>query len=200
MWYKASEHAILITMKSIIKPIIKPIFFVLTFLVLLAPILPTNAYAAEEEATVEATVIGVLDWRAAIFSSKEAEKENTRIEKAFKKDSQKLKVLESKISDNRKKLDKNRELLSTEQKEKLLVELQNDVLEYQTLGQELQQNIQSREKKFIEAQTPKMKEAVEKISEEKGLHAILAKDAVVYGRLAVDITDDVIKYLNTKKK
>ena len=184
------------TMKSIIKPIIKPIFFVLTFLVLLAPILPTNAYAAEEQATV----IGVLDWRAAIFSSKEAKKENTRIEKAFKKDSQKLKVLESKIGANRKKLDKNRELLSTEQKEKLLVELQNDVLEYQTLGQELQQNIQSREKEFIESQTPKMKEAVEKISEEKGLHAILAKDAVVYGRLAVDITDDVIKYLNTKKK
>ena len=196
MWHKTLEHAILITMKSIIKSIIKPIFFVLALLVLLAPILPTNAYAVEEEATV----IGVLDWRAAIFSSKEAKKENTRIEKAFKKDSQKLKVLESKIKANRKKLDKNRELLSAEQKEKLLVDLQNDVLEYQTLGQELQQNIQSREKKFIETQTPKMKAAVEKISEEKGLHAILAKDAVVYGRLAVDITDDVIKYLNTKKK
>ncbi len=196
MWHKVLEHAILIIMKSIIKSIIKPIFFALTFLVLLAPILPTNAYAAEEEATV----IGVLDWRAAIFSSKEAKKENARIEKAFKKDSQKLKVLESKIKASRKKLDKNRELLSAEQKEKLLVDLQNDVLEYQTLGQELQQNIQSREKKFIETQTPKMKVAVEKISEEKGLHAILAKDAVVYGRLAVDITDDVIKYLNTKKK
>lgn len=167
-------------------------FSVLSFLLFTGAALYT--YAAEKESAI----IGVIDWRAAIFSSKEAKKQNTRLEKEFKKDTQKLQSLESAISGNRNKLEKNRELLSAEQKERLLEELQNDLLEYQNLGQKLQQSLQSKENKFIESQTPKMKEALEKISEEKNLHAILTKDAIIYGRLTVDITEDVIKYLNKK--
>lgn len=149
---------------------------------------------AEEE-----SFIGVIDWRGAIFSTKEAKKENNKIQKEFKKDTQKLKSLESRISSNRKKLEKSNELLNDEQKEKLLVDLQNDVLEYQTLRQEVEQKIQKKEQDFVEKYTKSMKKIVERIAKEKGLHVILPVDAVIYGRLTIDITDEVVKELNKKK-
>ncbi len=145
-------------------------------------------------------IIGVIEWRSAIFSTDEAKKENSRIQKQFKKDTQKLKSLESKVSADRKKLEKRSELLSDKQKEALLADLQNNLLEYQTLGQEVQQKIKEKEQEFIKKQTPRIQKIVEEISEEKNLHAVMHVDAVIYGRLTVDITKEVIDALNGKGK
>lgn len=154
-----------------------------------------SAVYAEDKA-----IIGVIDWRGAIFSTDEAKKENAVIKKQFKKDTQKLKSLESRIAASRKKLDKRKELLSEEQKETLLVDLQNDILEYQTLGQEVQQKIQAKEQDFIKKQTKVLQKIVEQIAEEKNLHAIMPVDAIIYGRLTVDITKEVVDTLNSNNK
>lgn len=158
-------------------------------------ILSTTMVYAEDKA-----IIGVIDWRGAIFSTNEAKKENARIQKQFKKDTQKIKSLESKISSTRKKLDKRKELLSEEQKKQLLTDLQKDVIEYQTLGQDVQQKIQAKEQEFIKKQTKVLQKIVEKISEERNLHVIMPIDAVIYGRLTIDITKEVVKELNGKDK
>ena len=144
-------------------------------------------------------IIGVIDWRGAIFSTKEAERENAKIKREFKKDTQKLKSLEKKITTARKKLQNSNDLLKEEQKEKLLVDLQNDVLAYESLRQEVETKVQERENKFIEKQNKRMKKIVEEIAEEKDLHAIMRIDTVIYGRLTLDITDDVVKILNAKQ-
>ena len=157
-----------------------------------------NAAALADETNVK-PIIGVIDWRAAVFSSEGAKKENEKLKIAHERDTERLKVLESRIRNNQQRLEKNKALMSADDKEKLLGELQKDIIDYQQLGQNLQQTIQQKEQEFITSQRINMKEAVEKISKEKGLQVILTKDAVFYSETAIDITPDVIKYLNTKK-
>ena len=143
--------------------------------------------------------IGIIDWRAAIFSSEHAQQENAKIKKTYQKDTDRLKLLESRIKNNQEKLNGNRELMSSTDREKLLNEIQKDVIEYQKLGQRLQQSVQQKEQEFIRSQTVKVQEALEKISKSKGLEVVLNKEAVFYSESTVDITQDLINYLNSKK-
>ena len=152
-----------------------------------------STIAAEQQ-----PIIGVIDWRAAVFSSKTAKKENEQLKKQHKTDTERLKSLESRIRNNNLKLEKDGETMSSKQKEKILKQLQEDVLAYQKLSEQLRTVLRRSEAEFIESQSPKMSAAFKQISKEKGLHVILAKDAVVYSRLSVDITEDVIKYLDKK--
>ncbi len=153
-----------------------------------------KAFAQEVKAT-----IGVIDWRAAVFSSEKAREENDKIRKAYEKDAERLKALESRIRTNQQKLDKNSAIMSTQDKEKLLGELQKDILDYQQLGQGLQQSIQQKEQEFLASQRVNLREAIEAISKEKGLEVVLNKESVVYGKAVVDITPDVINFLNKRK-
>lgn len=166
----------------------------LTVLSFMGLSLSSVSYAADQP------IIGVIDWRGAIFSTNEAKKENAAIQKKLKKDQQKLKSLETRIKKNRSKLEKSQEVLSDEQKEKLVAELQKDALEYQTLGQKVQKEFQEKEQEFIKKQTVAVQKIVEEIAEERNLHAIMRVDAVIYGRLTVDITQDVVDALNGKKR
>lgn len=169
---------------------IKPSFFSLLLCLCLIP----ATFAEEIKAT-----IGVIDWRAAVFSSEKAKKENDRIRRDYEKDTERLKALESRIRTNQQKLNKNKALMSNEDKEKLLGELQKDILDYQKLGQGLQQTIQQKEQEFINSQRENLRKAIETISKEKGLQVILNKESVVYGEAAIDITTDVINFLNKRK-
>jgi len=153
-----------------------------------------KAFAQEAKAT-----IGVIDWRAAVFSSEKAIQENDRIKKAYEKDTERLKALESRIKTNQQKLDKNSAIMSSQDKEKLLGELQKDVLDYQQLGQGLQQTIQQKEQEFFASQRENLREAIEAVSKEKELEVVLNKESVVYGTTVVDITPDVINFLNKRK-
>ena len=154
-------------------------------------VLSTPAHAAEEK-----PVIGVIDWREAVFSSKTAQKENADLKRQHKADTDKIKSLEGRIRSNNERLEKEGESMSAKKKEKILKQLQADVLEYQKLGERLQTVLKRTEQEFIQRQSIKMTEAFKRITEEKGLHVILAKDAVVYSRLSIDVTQDVIKYLD----
>ena len=156
-------------------------------------------YSTPVKAAEEKAIIGVIDLRAAIFSSKEAEQENKKLQREVDREKQKLENLKSKISSSNDKLKKNSDVMSDKQKQKLLTKLQEDLAEYQKLGSSLQQKITAKEKEFIEKQTEKIKPIVEKISKDRGLHAIMRIDTVIYGRLTVDITGEVIAALNKKK-
>lgn len=156
--------------------------------------------AAALAAEPQKPIIGVLDWRAAVFSSEIAKKENDLLKKQHKADTEQIKSLESRIRSNNAKLSKDGETMSNKQKEKILKQLQEDVLAYQKLSEKLQTVLRRSEAEFLESQTPRLSAALKQISTEKGLHVILAKSAVVYSHLSIDITQDVIKYLDKKEE
>ena len=170
------------------------LYIIISFFAFLNPPLLNAEEAAKNP------IIGVIDWRAAVFSSEQARQANEKLKKTYEKDADRLKVLESRIQNNQQKLKKNQDLISADDKEKLLNDLQKDILEYQSLSQELERTIKQKEQEFILSQRDKMKEALAKISKEKGLQVILNKEAIFYGELAVDITAEVINYLNAKKQ
>ena len=107
----------------------------------------------------------------------EAQKDLQKAFEAFNKNSPTMKP-EEKKAEEQKIIDQQKKL------QEMQINLQNDVNEAQ-------------EKVFKEFQK-KFEEVVSKIAASKGLDLVLIKVAVAYNRPGLDITDEVLKVVNSK--
>ena len=141
-------------------------------------------------------VIGIVDWRLALFQSDAAKV----VDAAMKSDNEKVlgrvRVLEGKLETARKKLSKDRDLLSADELLTLEKEFQRDLSEFNLLRGKLQEIQAATENRFILEQRPRIDKALEKIAKKHGLTLVLDRQSVVYGLQARELTPELIDALN----
>jgi len=86
--------------------------------------------------------------------------------------------------------------LSKDEGERLQLQLQKVVTEFQRQGSALQQERAQREQAFIDEMRPKLDAVLRELIEEQDISVILNRQATIYMEAGVDITAEVVKRLD----
>ncbi len=136
-----------------------------------------------------------------IFDNSEAGKKITKeIESRKKKNSNNTKDLRKKFEDEKQKLITQKNVLSTEDFEKRLIKLENDMNEYnskiQSKNNELAQFQINVRKEFFN----KLRPILEDYAKENSIDIILKKENVLIGKTNLDISKSILDLFNKNVK
>lgn len=141
--------------------------------------------------------IGVVDWRRAIFQSNAAQKIDSEMKSVNKKALDRARELEGKLETSRKKLAKDRDLLSESALKDLEINFQRDVAEFNVLRSKLQEVQVVTENQFIVEQKKRVDTAMIQLAKKYKLTLVLDKQSVVYGRETRDLTQELTNALDS---
>ena len=142
-------------------------------------------------------VIGVVDWRRAIFQSKAAKSVDNKMKTENKKELEKARELEGRLETTRKKLAKDRDILSKNELKELETSFQRDVAEFNLLRARLQEIQIATENQFILDQKERVDKAMVKLAKKHKLTLVLDRQSVIYGRETRDLTQELTDVLDS---
>ncbi|WP_299183084.1 OmpH family outer membrane protein [uncultured Neptuniibacter sp.] len=155
--------------------------------VILAAGLSFNAHAEK---------IAVLGVQQALLASDAAKNFRGSLKTEFSKDEQKVLDLEKQVKAAREKIGKNKDLVSSDELNKMKIQFQKVFAEYQRAGQELQQKRMQREQGFIQEMRPILDKVIRGLIEKEGYDVVIAKQATLFSKKELDITAQVVELLN----
>jgi outer membrane protein len=147
--------------------------------------------------------IGIVNIKAAVFSTKLSLSISKDLSSKLKKDTDSLKSMEEKISQAQNKLVKNKDTMSPDNYKNMLKEAQTLVAKYQQKKGMLMQIKSSTEEKVLLSYRSKLQSSIDKLVKKKRITLLLDSSAVVYINKKMsknDITKDLIKELNRLDK
>ncbi len=145
---------------------------------------------------VAAESIAVLSIEEALLKSKASAVFRENLKKELASQDKQLVDLEKQAKGLQEKMRKNQGLQSPEDAKQLGLQFQKAYGQYQKLGQELQQKRAERERAFLTEMRPKLDEVIRDLIKTNGYDVVLAKQATVFIRKELDITQVVIEKLN----
>lgn len=155
--------------------------------------------AALISAPAMAEKIAVLGVQEALMGSQAAKDFRNQLKKRFGSDVKQLTKLEKQAKDARDKLQKNKDLASQADLNKMRMQFQKAYTEFQKRGQVLQQKQAQEEQVFLKQMRPKLDKVIRGLIEKQGYDIVVAKQATLYASKKVDITAQVIELLNKAK-
>ena len=169
----------------------KKLFFLITFLGLFF-FNSNNIFAQDNIAFIDLNII--------FDNSNAGKKINKEVKDKQKKNSKNFQELKKKFDADRDKLITQKNVLSQEEFEKKLVELENNLKEYNSeINKENNELTQYRlkvRKKFFDNLTPILEDYAKKNS----IDIILKKENVLIGKTSLDISKDILDLFNKKIK
>jgi len=147
-----------------------------------------------------AATIGVVNIQKIVQSSSEGKKIQGDLEKEFNKKKKELESKESGLQEEQKDLEKKKSVLSDEAFGKKQDDFRKQMVQFQDLVSKSQMEMQKRQQELLGPFLDQVKKIVSRVAEEKGLSLVL-EDApnVIFANKASDVTDDVIKTLESPK-
>jgi len=155
--------------------------------------------AALISAPAMAEKVAVLGVQEALLSSQAAKEFRSQLKKRFSGDINQLAKLEKQAKTARDKLQKNKDLASQEELNKMRMQFQKAYTEFQKRGQVLQQKQAQEEQAFLKQMRPKLDKVIRGLIEKQGYDIVVAKQATLYASKKVDITAQVVELLNKAK-
>ena len=155
--------------------------------------------AALISAPAMAEKVAVLGVQEALMGSQAAKDFRNQLKKRFGADVKQLTKLEKQAKTARDKLQKNKDLASQEELNKMRMQFQKAYTEFQKRGQVLQQKQAQEEQVFLKQMRPKLDKVIRGLIEKQGYDIVVAKQATLYASKKVDITAQVIELLNKAK-
>lgn len=140
--------------------------------------------------------VATLSVQQALLSSKAAEDFRAKLKSEFGSEQKQLVELESQAKKMQQDMQKNQGTQSKEVADKQRMQFQKVYAEYQRLGQELQQKQRDREQAFLQEMRPKLDTVIRKLIETEGYDLVVNKQATIYAKPELDITQTVIDLLN----
>lgn len=141
----------------------------------------------------QTATIAVIDPQKVVQNSEMGKKVLAEIKTLKDKKQQEIDQRQASIQAMRDKLDKQKDILSADAKDKLQNDIQKSITDLRRLSEDSEQEIQGRLQAAIKNIEDKVLPIIQKLGEERGYSVIIQKDQLVYFSAKNDITDEVIK-------
>lgn len=149
---------------------------------------PSSAFAE--------TKIAVVDVQRAILNSEEAQQKMQQIQSEFKGDEEEIKELQADATALAERLQKDADVMSDSEKQKLQRQIQSKNEDFQYLRNRLQKRIESRQQELFAGTDEKVQKAIQSLVVSEDYDVIIPRQAVLYAGEVYDITARVTEELN----
>ena len=147
---------------------------------------------------VAAQNLGVVDLQRVFNTSKDAQEAQQVFQKETKNMQQKMKSKYDELLKLQQQIKEQAAFLSDEEVKKKKQELMKKQQEFNKMRDQMMQRSEKRRSELLKPVMEKIKAIVNNIAREKNLDAVFTKEAVIYNKSKLDITDMVIERLNKK--
>jgi outer membrane protein len=151
---------------------------------------------ASAQAPVGATKVGIINIQDAIIRTEEGQKTAKTLQEKYTPRQQGLEKQKRELDDLQASLNKGRNTMSEEARNKLIREIDTKTKSLQRDNEDASAEFQQEEGKLINTIGQKMMGVIDKYAKEKGFHVILdissPQSPVLYAVNTVDITTDII--------
>lgn len=140
--------------------------------------------------------IAVIDPQKVVQNSEMGKKALAEIKTLKDKKQGEIDQRQNSIQGMRDKLEKQRDILSAEARDKLNSDVQKAMTDLRRFSEDSEAEIQRELGKAIKGIEEKVLPIIQKMGEERGYSVIIQKDQLVYFSARNDITDEVIRLFN----
>lgn len=151
-------------------------------------------------ASVQAAEIALLDQNYVLFNSEAAQEATAALKQEFAEEEQQVQTLEQSIRQLQSKAKTDADIMTEDEKEQLKADLQQRLRNHEQLVRQLQQVQNERRSAFVRQHQPLMAKAIEQAVNGDEFDIIIDKQAVIYHRNSLDITEAVLAEFNTLYK
>jgi len=145
------------------------------------------------------TKIGVVDIRAALFSSDAAKAFSQEMEGEFKTQEMEVRAVQESGQKLQERIKKDAAIMSDSERTKLALELEEKAKEFKYLKGKLDKAVSIKKQDFIQSSKPKVDEVLKDLVESEKYDLIMPREAVIYSAQSFDVTAKVIEKLNALK-
>lgn len=143
---------------------------------------------------------GVVDIEKAIKQTAAGQKMTKELQAEFDKKKADLQKREGDLRKMIEDLEKKKNLLTEEARQKKGVELGQEQMKFQNDVRESEANIRKKERDLLEPIAKKMEETIDKMAKDGSYTAILDRRAVLWVGKSSDLTEQVVKEFDKAKK
>lgn len=140
--------------------------------------------------------IGVVDLRRAVFTSEDAAEFSKQLQEQFKDEEAQVRKVQEEAQAMRDRLETDGAMMNDTERGKATREFETKVREFNQLRQRLDQAVNQQRQQFLQQAQPEIDAALESILKERELDLILPREAAVYAKPEMDLTDALIERLN----
>jgi len=161
------------------------------------------APAAQPAASVSQYKIGIVDRRAVIQGYNKVTAERKKLESDVETENKEIDKLSADLQTAKETYDKERDSLSSTEREEREVALQKQLMEYQTKVQTKQAEVDDRERRLMKRFFTDIDAAVQKIGDAENYHLIIDGSkgtSTLFFAPALDMSQKVIDHLNANSK
>lgn len=140
--------------------------------------------------------IGVVDLRRAVFTSEEAAEFTKKLQEQFSGEEEAIRKVQEEAQTMRDRLETDGAMMNDTERGKATREFESKAREFNQLRQRLDQAVSQQRQQFLQQAQPEIDAAMQRILEERDLDLILPREAVVYAKPDMDLTEELIERLN----
>ena len=146
-----------------------------------------------------ASKVGYVDLQKVFTGYKKALESEASFKKEVEKEQVKINALQAEIKKMQADYDKKKDVLKPEEKKKKEEAIKEKIQEFTKKWSEVNKKLDNRRKEIESKRIQEIEDAIKEYGKKHGYSIILDKRAILYGEDASDLTDEVIKLLNSKK-
>ncbi|MFE8073227.1 OmpH family outer membrane protein [Marinobacteraceae bacterium S3BR75-40.1] len=144
--------------------------------------------------------VGVVDLRQALFTSDAAKSFSQKLQENFKDDENKVRAAQDEAQKLKERLEKDGAMMNEAERKKLAQQFQEKAKEFSYLKNKLDSAVTSQKQDFLQQSRPMVDESLQELLDSRELDLILPREAVVYAKPSMDLTEELIKKLNAKSE
>ncbi len=145
------------------------------------------------------TKIGLVDMRAALFSSDAAKSFTEKMVDQFKQQDLEVRAVGEEGQKMEQRLKNDAAIMSDSERAKMASDLEATIQEYKYLKGKLDKALAEKRQEFLADSRPKLDKAINELVEQEKLDLLLPREAALYWKDGFDYTEQVIEKLNKQK-
>lgn len=145
------------------------------------------------------TRIGLIDMRAALFSSSAAQSFSNNMVEEFKQQDLEVRSVGESAKKLETRLQNDAAIMSDSERAKLSSDLEEKIQEYKYLKTKLDKALAEKRQQFLEESRPRLDKVINDLVSQENLDLLLPREAALYAAEGMDYTQKVIDMLNDIK-
>ncbi|TVU68351.1 MULTISPECIES: OmpH family outer membrane protein [Cobetia] len=145
----------------------------------------------------QASDVAVIDWRQALLSSDTAKRSMNQLKNQLAGKQDQAKALAKELESLQAKLQKDGAVMSDSERQSVQQQLRQKGGQFQQLRGQVQQQQQQAEQAFLKQSKPKLDQAIQKVVDKHGVELVVDRNATVYSKDGLDLTDEVTQVFNS---
>jgi len=143
--------------------------------------------------------IGLVDMRAALFSSNSAKEFTEKMVSRYKQQDLEVRAVGEEGQKLEQRLKNDAAIMSDSERTKLASDLEAKIQEYKYLKSKLDKVLAEERQSFLSDSKPKLDQVINQLVEEEKLDLLMPNEAALWAKESMDYTKSVIDKLNTLK-